>query len=177
MSSLKCFRTGRGELGHNFTEVEPGKRGHSPGPGLAARDTERGLLIIFHDRARNRGCMAFCDEPAQINPQISGMVQFMIGRYGSAPADLDVFVAGEILKSADFTLCLDAQLRRLCIGGARFDARFRPSGAVLGEPIPGVPPKHVFYSPKRGLVELSEHEAPGGGRAYSRHDEVTLLSA
>ena len=177
MSTLKCFRTSQKRIGHNFTEVEPGKRGHSPGPALAARDTHRGILILFHDRVKHRGCMAFCDDPAQINPQVSGMVQFMIGRYGSPAADLDVLLAGELLKSADFTHSLDERLKRLGVSGARYDARYLPAGTALGRPLRGLPPRHVFYSPELGIVELSHQEEPGGGRAYSPHEEVTLLSA
>lgn len=160
----------------NFIEVKPAHRGHSEGAPLSARDLAEKLVVLLHDHARNRGCLAPCTETTPVFDTIAAMRHYMVNQWGSRPEDVDVLLAGGRETGAEFNHALLAHLRRLELDRAIHDARARPS-RPLGTIPRGTPANHLFYYPDTAQVELVIDSDEPGGRAFqTRHSQVTQLA-
>lgn len=173
---LTCIPSDGTPPDRNFIEVKPAHRGHSEGAPLSARDLSEKLVVLLHDHARNRGCMAPCTEPAPVFDTIAAMRHYMVNHWGSRPEDVEVLLAGGRATGAEFNHALRAHLRRLRLDRAIHDARTNP-GRPLGAIPRGAPAAHLFYYPGSAQVELVAAEEPGGRAYQSGHAQVTQLGA
>jgi hypothetical protein len=173
MSTLLPCSAGQAEVGHSFVEIKIDERGHSPGPALSARHAADHLMVLLHDNVRHRGSLAQCSAETNVLECLAGMVHHMVNQWGSRPADLDVLLAGGLVRDAEFSHALAKQLETLRIGGQVLDARSLPV-RPLGRIPPCAPADSLHYHPTRAVVELVNTADPPGGRVYKANPEVAV---
>jgi len=173
MSKLFPCSAGQVEMGHSFVDIKPDQRGHSTGPALSSRHAADHLMVVLHDSVRHRGSLAQCTAEANVLECLAGMVHHMGNRWGSRPQDLDVLLAGGLVRSAEFSHALAKKIESLRIGGEVLDARSLPV-RPLGRIPRCAPADSLHYHPARAVVELVNAADPPGGRVYQAHREVAV---